>query len=246
MGAAFDEIKVVLTRPEGRSVELAEALGALGAEVTEVPLLEVVVAPDGGASLRAGLEQLDAGDWIALTSAAAIEGLCSARTPRELSSFRLAAVGEATADAARAHGLEPTLVGDGRGGGALAAQLPPPDREGAPILLALAAEPMAALGEGVVAAGYTPVLATAYATVPAVLEDTQVASLRAGEVLVLSSPKGVRLAAEVLGTARPGVVALGPTTAEAARVLGFDRLVVAESPGTAGVVAAFKVLAATA
>jgi uroporphyrinogen III methyltransferase/synthase len=246
MSRGFDGLKVVLTRPVGRASALLEALSELGAEVVEVPLLEVVPAPDGGASLRKGLAALAPGSWIAVTSAAAVTGLLAASSLEQLGAYRLAAVGEATAEALVAAALSPSLVGDGRGGGALAMQIPPPSAPGEPILLALAAEPMPALGEGLIASGYTPIVATAYATVPRKLSDEVISTIRAAEVLVLSSPKGVRLAAGALGDLRPEVVALGPTTADAARAAGFTRLVVAAAPGTAGVLGAFGVLLGTA
>lgn len=240
MGRGIDGVRVVLTRPEGRARELREVLEARGAHVSEVPLLTVVTAPDGGASLRAGLAQLNEGDWIALTSAAAVEGLLAAASLATLSSFRLAAVGEATAGALRSAGIEPALVGDGRGGGALAEQMPAPSSPDEPMLLALAAEPMAALGEGVRASGYKVIEATAYATMPRELSSAELETLRAAEVLVLSSPKGVRLAAAALGAVQPAVIALGPTTAAAAGEAGFTRCAMAKSPGTQGVLAAFE------
>lgn len=237
---------VVLTRPEGRAAALHNALSAQGAVVIEVPLLEVIAAPDGGASLHYGIGQLRPGEWIALTSAAAVGGLVAAASVGELSAFQFAAVGDATAEALRSAGLTPGLVGDGRGGGALAQQIPAPRAPGERILLAVAAEPMANLGEGLRAAGYETIEATAYATVPVKLSEDQRGALGRAEVLVLSSPKGVRLAVEALGAVRPAVVALGPTTATAARECGFTSLVTAVSPGTAGVMAAIGTLLGTA
>ena len=112
MSSSLDGRHVVLTRPVGRSFDLRKRLESLGAVVNEVPLLDVVSAPDGGASIREGARQLSEGDWIALTSASAVEGLMNALAFERLVGFRLAAVGEATATALRAVGLTPALVGE--------------------------------------------------------------------------------------------------------------------------------------
>jgi len=246
MSSSLDGRHVVLTRPVGRSFDLRKRLESLGAVVKEVPLLDVVSAPDGGASIREGARQLSEGDWIALTSASAVEGLMNALAFERLVGFRLAAVGEATATALRAVGLTPALVGDGRGGAALAALLGNPSRANEPVLLALAAEPIPDLEAGLRSAGFDPLVATAYATVERALSEAERRDLINAEVVVLTSPKGVRRAAAVLGPKRPGIIVMGPTTSAAAAEAGFRQVAVSPSPGIDGVLLAFEALLGTA
>ena len=203
MSSSLDGRHVVLTRPVGRSFDLRKRLESLGAVVNEVPLLDVVSAPDGGASIREGARQLSEGDWIA-------------------------------------------LVGDGRGGAALAELLGNPSRANEPVLLALAAEPIPDLEAGLRSAGFDPLVATAYATVERELSEAERRDLINAEVVVLTSPKGVRRAAAVLGPKRPGIIVMGPTTSAAAAEAGFRQVAVSPSPGIDGVLLAFEALLGTA
>jgi uroporphyrinogen-III synthase len=106
--------RILVTRAREQAGKLSEALLAQGAAPVEVPVLEIA-PPADYAPLDAALRQLDQYDWLILTSAntvrflaerAAVLGISLAgRAPR-----RVAAVGEATAAAARKTGLILTFV----------------------------------------------------------------------------------------------------------------------------------------
>jgi uroporphyrinogen-III synthase len=92
-------MKVIVTRPRAQARPLVARLEALGADVVECPLIEIERTSD---------EPIDAGgyDWLVVTSTNGAEEI--ARRGRNLP--RVAAVGPGTAEALRAHGIEPAFV----------------------------------------------------------------------------------------------------------------------------------------
>jgi uroporphyrinogen III methyltransferase/synthase len=93
-------VKVVVTRPRAQAGPLVARLEALGHEVVECPLIEIVPLDD--APVETG-----GYDWVVLTSPnAARELLRRRRGPLP----RVAAVGPGTAEELLAHGIRPDLV----------------------------------------------------------------------------------------------------------------------------------------
>lgn len=103
--------RVVVTRAREQSSALAARLRSAGAEPVEVPTIEIEAPSDGGESLRQAVTALDTFDWVAFTSANAVARVfAELRDARQLAGLRVAAIGEATAAALRAHGVEADLV----------------------------------------------------------------------------------------------------------------------------------------
>jgi uroporphyrinogen-III synthase len=92
-------VKAIVTRPRAQARPLVEALEAAGVEVVECPLIEIERTSD---------EPIDATgyDWLVVTSPNGADEV--ARRGRNLP--RVAAVGPGTAEALRAHGIEPAFV----------------------------------------------------------------------------------------------------------------------------------------
>jgi len=106
--------RVLVTRAAHQAGKLSEGLRALGVEPVEVAVIEIR-PPSDFAPLDRELRSLSSYDWLILTSAntvqaladrAAALGLSLAAAPR----LQVAAVGEATATAARSVGLRVALV----------------------------------------------------------------------------------------------------------------------------------------
>lgn len=93
-------MRVVLTQTREASPRLAESLRAEGFQVDECPLIRIERID--GPPVRA-----EGYDWVVLSSRAAVEALFERL---EGSLPAVAAVGPGTADALRAHGVEPALV----------------------------------------------------------------------------------------------------------------------------------------
>src|SRR3954447_24618635 len=103
-------LRIVITRSEHQSDNLAAAFAAAGAWVELLPLLEIVPPADPRPLERAAAE-LALYDWVVFTSANAVEAFLPLAGALP-SSLRIAAVGSATADALRARAVEPHLIPD--------------------------------------------------------------------------------------------------------------------------------------
>jgi len=106
--------RILVTRAAHQAGKLSEGLRALGAEPVEVPVLEIQ-PPADRAPLDRALRALDSYDWLILTSANTVRALADRSQALGLSltpgpRLQVAAVGEATAAAARKAGLPVNLV----------------------------------------------------------------------------------------------------------------------------------------
>ena len=106
--------RILVTRALHQAGKLSEGLRALGAVPVEVPVLEIR-PPLTFEPLDTALRQLDRYDWLILTSANAVRALADRASELEIDwvqpkSLQVAAVGEATAAAARSVGFEVTFV----------------------------------------------------------------------------------------------------------------------------------------
>ena len=108
--------RVLVTRALHQAGKLSEGLRALGAEAVEVPVLEIR-PPVSFEPLDVALHQLKSYDWLILTSANAVRAVAERAWVLEiglhqLARLKVAAVGEATAAAARKAGLQVAFVPD--------------------------------------------------------------------------------------------------------------------------------------
>lgn len=211
-------MRVIVTRPRAQARPLVARIEALGYEVVECPLIEIVRTSD---------EPIDCSgyDWAIVTSPNGADEV--ARRARNLP--RVAAVGPGTAETLRGHGIEPAFVASVSTADGLVAELPRPWGR----VLYLAAEnsrrgPIAALG-----ADFVPL----YATVLLHPEPPE------GDVVVLASGSAARAYAWAGGEAP--AVSIGPETTRVARTVGLSVAVEADSHDLDGLVAAVSTFAAS-
>jgi len=200
-------VRIVVTRAESQADPLVARLEALGHEVVRCPLIRVEPLGD---------EPVDPSgyDWVVVTSP---NGAAELARRLVAPPARIAAIGQATADALAAHGLHADLVPRVSTQEGLLAQLPP-----GRVLLA-AAEGARRLLADERGADFVPL----YRTVELSPETPP-----AGDLVLLASPSAARAFAAT-GAQIP-VVALGPQTAKAARHLGLDVVGVAASQDVEG------------
>ncbi len=224
---------------------LTEAVAVRGARVTTASFTRHSAVTDPRLDQRMG--ELAAGryDWLVLTSTRTLRflrddgvelaGLLPATT-------KVAAVGPATAAAAREAGLRVDLLPtSGAGGTHLAAALPTPAGR---VLVPGAADPAQGLDAGLTARGFRVDRVVVYRTDPADGVDDEV---RLGwpdgfDAFVVTAPSVVRAAADLLGIPGPPVVALGATSAAAARDAGFAVVATAAEATPSGLVNALATL----
>ncbi len=114
--------RVLVTRPADAAAGWIEELRRLGAEPIARPCVETETLTANGAAARLR-DALRACDWLVLTSARAVDALAEIAGDAPGTEAAVATVGPATADRARAAGLDVRLVAEGGSVADLAARL---------------------------------------------------------------------------------------------------------------------------
>ena len=223
----------MVTRPESRS--LADALEALGADVSIVPLIEIRPVEDPRA-LDAAAASLATYDWIVFTS---VNGVAAVgERLRGIGETRVAAVGPVTADAVRELGVEPSFVA-ARASEDIAAGLG--SIAGARVLLPQADIADPRLADELSERGATVDAVVAYRTVQVEPALWGALPLRIAHAIVLASGSAVRSLASSAGSLE-GIgestilVCIGPKTAAVAREVGLPVGLVADETTADGII----------
>jgi len=204
-------VRVIVTRPRGRADALADALRSEGFDVVVCPLVELVpIGPD----------RIDVSgyDWVVVTSAYGAEQLAF-RYEGDLP--RVAAVGPATAEALREHGLDVALVARAPSQEGLVAEFPRP------------AGRVVFVG----AAGARDVLERELGADTLAVYETRTLrpdSPPSGDLVVLASGSAARGWA-ALGVHVPAI-SIGPQTTSVAAAAGVEIVCEAQSPDVRGLV----------
>jgi uroporphyrinogen III methyltransferase / synthase len=240
--------RVLVLRAQDQQRELVEELRRVGAQAVCVPLLELVPAQDI-AALRAALERAQEYDWLLLTSpntvrfcAAELRGVDPSRARP-----RLACIGAATAELARAHGLRVDLAPEQAGPLELVTALDAAgDLRGARVLLPRSEAAQELLPASLRERGAQVDCVVAYRNrIPAAAAEQLAAALEPPpHAVLLTSPSTVERLHGLLGSAdlarlaeRAVLVCIGETTLKALRALGIESGVRADQASAAGMVA---------
>lgn len=244
---------MVVTRAAEQAGPLVQQLESLGAEVLLLPAVAFREPEDLEPCDRA-LRSLDTFDWVLFTSQNAVRFFCkrsrgigihwsgaAGRAPR------VAAVGPATAEAARREGIQVSRTAKQFRGEQLARELAG-EVAGKKVLLPRSDKARGTLPDALRAAGAEVVEVVAYSTgLPASGSNTAIHELRTGkaDVVAFASPSAFHNLAEMLGldslmelSSRAILAAIGPATSTAIREAGFDVAVEAEEATAAGLAAA--------
>jgi uroporphyrinogen-III synthase len=206
---------VIVTRPRAQAGPLVGRLEALGLDVVECPLIEIVHTSD---------EPIDARgyDWVIVTSPNGADEI--ARRGRNLP--KLAAVGPGTAERLREHGLEPAFVPRVSSQDGLLAEFPRP----AGRVLFAAAENSRRRPIAELEADFVPL----YSTRLLAPDPPE------GDIVVLASGSAARAYASVGG--RAPAVSIGPRTTKVAESVGLTVAAEARTHDLDGLVAAVDAL----
>jgi uroporphyrinogen-III synthase len=226
--------RIIITRSVADNGPLAEELERLGAQVHQLPLVEVLPAPDGGHALAAAAQHLGDYEWVVLTSANAVEALASAMADTPWSDgVTVAPVGPTTAAAALAAGM---TVGDAppiATAAALVDAFPHARPEGSTVLAPLAELAGPTVVEGLTAKGYRVDRVTAYRTAAPNAPVPDRTELATADAVTFFSPSAVDRYLVLVGTQEtasgapvpPLAFCIGSSTAERARAGGFVEVV---------------------
>jgi uroporphyrinogen-III synthase len=240
---------VVVTRTRSQSSELVERLAQLGAEVVELPVIEVEEPDDGGTALAHAVDRLVAGGyaWVAVTSPNAVSRLLSAIGHRTVpGTVRWAAVGAGTARSLQGAGFPVDLVPGRAVSEALAEAFPAAEPgsggggNGTTVLFPRAETVRGALAPTLRAKGWQVDEVVAYRTVAGRPDAEAVAAAQRADAIAFTSSSTVERTAELLGPTRvpPVVVSIGPVTSGSARSLGLEVAVEADPHTIDGLVQA--------
>lgn len=239
--------RVLVTRAAHQAGKLSEGLRALGAEPIVVPVLEIV-SPDSYELLDAALQQLASYDWLILTSGNAVEAVAARCSFLQVTvgGPRVAAVGKATAEAARKAGFQVAVVPESYRSEGLVEALGAAVK-GKRVLLARAAVARDVIPEALAAVGAEVTVADAYRTVlPAgaaeLLKEAVQSRIDMAAFTSSSSVKHLAALARQAGINFPleGVkaVSIGPVTSATLSEAGWAPAAEAAVSDVAGLIAA--------
>ncbi|MDO8732102.1 MAG: hydroxymethylbilane synthase [Actinomycetota bacterium] len=243
---ASDVNPVLLVRAHDNEAD-EQALAALGIGSITDSYLNMSTSLSR-ANADALLLRLEEGvDWLVVTSQVAMsswaslvgrERLASALADAKSKGTRVAAVGAKTAESIEALGASIDLIPMVPSAAGLLAELP---TKAGTLVFPHGSIAIRALPDGLMSRGWKVTEGVVYETSVVRREPLSTTLLRSGDIsaIILRSPSAARAVAQHLGseTSIPVIVS-GPTTAEAARGLGFIVVAIASSPSASDVAAA--------
>ncbi|MGI8609921.1 MAG: uroporphyrinogen-III synthase [Candidatus Dormibacteria bacterium] len=241
-GGALAGKHILVTRAEGRGGALSDGLAALGAKVTEVPLI-VHRPPSDPESAQTALAQGGTYDYALFTSARAVGAslkLLGASSPRG-GWPPVLAVGPATARAARQAGLSVRLVPAEFVAEGLLRALDGMDLASKRVIFPRAEVAREELPDELRRRGASVDVVPVYRTEPSPEAPAKLreALARGVDLVSLASASAANsLFSAANGGAVPAVACIGPVAASAARDLGLDVAVVAGEHTAEGLVEA--------
>ena len=248
--------RILLTRNREHAGELQGMLTGLGAEVLTVPAIRIV-EPEDWTPADAEIERLDRVDWLVFASRNAVEKFLRRVRVRtgdlqRLSDVRIAAVGRITSTRIRSYGLQVDLCPWQHTAADLAEQFAEIRMSGQRVLVPRGDIGRKTVTDALRAQGAQVREIVVYRTVkPSRISGETVARLNRSEVdmVVFLSPSAAKNCVELLKQCdMPELprtlpaACIGPTTAEAARNLGFRVVAQADGPeiGISGLVGAIR------
>lgn len=219
--------RIIITRPEGRSEKLSLMLRDKGAEVIIMPTIRTRVIPDSIEGVN-----LSGYDWIGFTSVTGVEALFgllseSGRDIREIGNAKIAAIGSATCEALRFHGLSVEYVPEVFDGEHLAEGLSHKLGKNGKVLMFRAEKGTPEIDNIFMKYGIYPTNICIYRTDCVKLRHVP----KEADIIIFTSSSTVRgfLAADNTGLFRGALaVCIGKQTADEAVRAGFSRVRIAE------------------
>jgi uroporphyrinogen-III synthase len=242
--------RVVVTRPRRQAGTLLDALEERGAKPISLPTIRVEPMADTS-ELDGAIFEARSGliDWLVFSSVNAVDVTASRLAALGLSpgqlGVRVAAVGDATARAARDAGFTVAITPQRATANDLVLALRGLVRPGERVLYPRSAIGRNVLPEGLRQLGAVVIVVNAYQTVPEHEIDSRVLEqVKCGEFdgIVFFSPSSVRRFIELAGDRAPDACrggpafCVGPVTAQAAEESGFKVAAISDDPGVTAIV----------
>jgi uroporphyrinogen III methyltransferase/synthase len=214
--------RVIVTRARTQASGLARELAALGADVVEVPVIEIDEPTDGGVPLVRAATEVHTYDWVVFTSSNAVERFVQhLRDARAFGAAQIAVVGSGTAEALARFHIAADLVPERFVGEALVDAFP---NGSGRVLLPQAADARPTVRDGLREKGWDVDVVEAYRMVQGRPSDAALAAARDADAITFTSASTVSNYIDVAGLdAVPAtVVSIGPITTRAAKEAGVE------------------------
>ncbi len=243
---------IVVTRAREQASALTKRLEDKGAKVIEVPAIKIMPANDY-APLDTAVSHISNYKWLIFTSTNGVEYffkrlMTAGKDTRALAGLKIAAIGSATAEALKAHGIVADIVPSAYKAEDLAEALSKDIENGDKVLIARAEKAREVLPETLRKQGAVVDVVTAYKTV-ADCENKEelIKALESGEVSIITftSSSTVTNLLNVLGDKKEllqkaALAVIGPVTAATLQKNGFNPVVCAEEYTIDGLVQAVE------
>ena len=230
--------KILVTRSARQAPFMTGKLEEHGAQVFELPLIEIKKPSDDHKALDEAIKDLGTFDWLVLTSVNGVEQffdrLFAAGLDARAITGRVAVIGRATADRLKQFGIKADVIPERFQAEDLLAALTEVIKAGDKILLARAEKARPLLAEGLKKLGATVTEAGAYCTMTAdVSTASEAQRLRNGDIdyVTFASPSAVDSFVKSFGKElmlESKIICIGPITAAACRKYGAEPLASAE------------------
>lgn len=198
MADSLAAMTILVTRSAGQLSQFSELLRSAGAQVMEMPALEIR-APSTWQPLDAAISQLSTFDWLILTSANAVRYFCDRLAVvgrlQDLQSLQLAVVGKKTAAIAQQYGLTPTFTPPDFVADALVTHFPEPVAGRKLLFPRVESGGREVLVQAMTAAGAVVAEVPAYESgCPAIASPEAISALQSGQIQIITfaSSKTVR------------------------------------------------------
>ncbi len=241
--------RILVTRARKQASALTFRLAALGAEVIELPAIEITQSPEHRQALNTAVEHISEYDWLVLTSVNGVNlffdrlQALDAR-PETFNSLKVAAIGPETARAITKYGFSVEVTASTYTAEGLLDSLRPIELRGSRMLLARAEGSRPILPEGLTRLGATVDEFCIYgATGPQSIPEKAMERLTSGDVDIAtfaSSSTVKNLAGILEGDLEPlkeaTIACIGPVTASTAREFGLNVAIVAKEHTIPGLI----------
>ncbi|HYP14213.1 MAG TPA: uroporphyrinogen-III C-methyltransferase [Bryobacteraceae bacterium] len=235
--------RMIVTRARIQATELVEGLQSLGAEVLQVPVIEMV-EPEDLTAVDACIAQLESYNWLVFTSSNSVEFFFRRVHDLRRVQARICTVGQATASAVRAIRLGVDLVPEQSTGEGVARAFEPIQLYGSRVLFPRAAGAREVVPSALRAKGALVDAPAVYRNVvpgdAGGLVRRWLASGKTADWIFFASPSAVANFVSLAGVEsmdRVKIATIGPTTSAAVRAQGLRVTAEAAEPSAAELIA---------
>lgn len=231
--------RVVVTRAAAQASDFLVALAALGAVPVAMPTIQIAPPADLGSSLRDAIERLSVFEWVVFTSTNAVSRFfAEVRDARSLAGIRVAVLGDATAEAARAFGITADLVPLRFEAEGLVEAFPRPLADAKRVMIPRADIGREVVSDGLRSLGWIVETPIAYSTVHATVTPEMLEAVRGADIITFASSSAVAGFLEAAGRDElpPVIASIGPSTTATLEKAGITVDVEASPHTTSGLV----------